>query len=155
MLVLGVGGLLHDASAALLSDGRVLCAVESEKVTRHHREVSALPVEAIDTVLRQAGARMADVRSHRHELGCSPSHERALCASDPAALATWREPWRSVGAQIAIAGSHRTASMELSARMGKLPPVHPVIIICARRVLVHAGLVRRRGGRNHRRDRRN
>lgn len=126
MLVLGVGGLLHDASAALLSDGRILCAIESEKVTRHHREVSTLPVEAIDAVLREAGVTMGDVDCIVTNWKAGPWANGWYVPLILRHCLRGTSPWRSVGAQIAIAGSHTTASMEMSARMGKLPPVHRV-----------------------------
>jgi carbamoyltransferase len=61
MIPLGIGGLLHDPSAALMIDGRLIAAVESEKVTRHHREVSVAPVEAANAVLAQARIKFEDV----------------------------------------------------------------------------------------------
>jgi len=61
MKILGVVGLGHDASAALLADGDVRMAVESEKVTRHKHEVSMCPAEAIRFVLRATGTSLWEV----------------------------------------------------------------------------------------------
>jgi len=55
MNILGLGGLLNDAAAAVLADGRIVSAVEQRKVApRRHR--GALPLEAIHSALDLAGA---------------------------------------------------------------------------------------------------
>jgi carbamoyltransferase len=59
--LLGFAGLNHDPSAALLQDGRIRFAIESEKVTRHKHEITYLPVEAIELTLRSAGLALADL----------------------------------------------------------------------------------------------
>lgn len=59
MLVLGLN-CMHDAAAALVSDGRVLAAVEEERFTRRKHEVG-FPQHAIASCLRQVGASIKDV----------------------------------------------------------------------------------------------
>ena len=51
MNILGVGGLSHDPSVALIVDNEIVMAIESEKVTRYKHEISACPVEAIRFIL--------------------------------------------------------------------------------------------------------
>lgn len=61
MNILGYSALNHDPAIALLLDGRVSCAIESEKVTRHKHEVSVFPEAAIRFVLQTANVSMDDV----------------------------------------------------------------------------------------------
>lgn len=50
MLLLGIGGWLHDGAAAVMRDGRIVAAIEEEKVAREaHR--GGLPAKAIDACL--------------------------------------------------------------------------------------------------------
>ena len=44
MIILGIGGVLNDAAAALLKDGVLAAAVEQKKVARTHRP-GELPAE--------------------------------------------------------------------------------------------------------------
>ena len=54
MLLLGIGGWLHDGSAAVMRDGAIVAAIEEEKVAREsHR--GGLPSKAIDACLDLAG----------------------------------------------------------------------------------------------------
>ena len=60
MLLLGIGGWLHDGAAAIMRDGRILAAVEEEKVSREpHR--GGLPSRAIDACLKQVAARPTEI----------------------------------------------------------------------------------------------
>lgn len=55
MLLLGIGGWLHDGAAALMRDGKIVAAIEEEKIAREaHR--GGLPSKAIDACLAVAGA---------------------------------------------------------------------------------------------------
>jgi carbamoyltransferase len=51
MKVIGLGGLLDDAACALAIDGRVIAAVEQEKISRRYSP-GVLPLEAIQETLR-------------------------------------------------------------------------------------------------------
>ncbi len=54
MNILGIGGIMSDASAALLVDGKILAAVEEKKVApRHH--AGSLPLHAVSSVLKLGG----------------------------------------------------------------------------------------------------
>ncbi len=55
MIILGIGGILSDAAAAVLKDGELAGAVEQRKVARQLRP-GELPEEAIAASLRLAGA---------------------------------------------------------------------------------------------------
>ncbi len=60
MLLLGIGGWLHDGAAAIMRDGRILAAIEEEKVSREaHR--GGLPSRAIGACLKQAGAESSEI----------------------------------------------------------------------------------------------
>lgn len=54
MNILGIGGILHDASAALLSDGRLVSAIEERKLT-HTEHPGDLPMAAWRQCLKIAG----------------------------------------------------------------------------------------------------
>ncbi len=60
MLILGIGGWLHDGAAALLVDGRLHAAMEEEKLLRQSHP-GGLPRRAIDGCLEVAGANRNDV----------------------------------------------------------------------------------------------
>ena len=60
MVILGIGGVLSEAAAALLVDGELAAAVEQRKITRTHKP-GTLPVEAIEACLRVAGIRPEEV----------------------------------------------------------------------------------------------
>ncbi len=56
MKILGISAFYHDASAALLDDGRIVAAAQEERFTRVKLDPS-LPVNAIDYCLREAALR--------------------------------------------------------------------------------------------------
>lgn len=60
MLILGISGMTHDSSAALLSDGRIIAAMEEGKLTRA-RQVEGIPRAAIDYCLAKAGIAWRDL----------------------------------------------------------------------------------------------
>jgi carbamoyltransferase len=60
MIILGIGGILSDAAAAVLKDGALAGAVEQRKVARHSRP-GELPEEAIEAALALAGTTAAGV----------------------------------------------------------------------------------------------
>jgi len=64
MYVLGIsGGLGHDSSACLLRDGRVVAAVEEERLQRRKRIIGSPPIRSVLGVLAQEGIRLSDVDS--------------------------------------------------------------------------------------------
>ncbi len=60
MNILGIGGVLSDAAAALIQDGEIAAAVEETKLTRRAQS-GHLPQAAIGTCLNIAGLRPEDV----------------------------------------------------------------------------------------------
>jgi len=60
MIILGIGGVLSEAAAALLVDGELAAAVEQRKITRTHKP-GTLPAEAIEECLRAAGVKAEQV----------------------------------------------------------------------------------------------
>ncbi len=64
MIILGIGGILGDAAAAILKDGELVAAVEESKLTRRGIRFAGageLPVQSIATCLQLAAARPEDV----------------------------------------------------------------------------------------------
>jgi carbamoyltransferase len=64
MIILGIGGLLGDAAAAILKDGELVAAVEESKLVRrrtHWGGVDEMPEHAIARCLALAGATPAQV----------------------------------------------------------------------------------------------
>src|SRR5664279_4785403 len=61
MTILGLGGLLDDAAACILKDGKLVAAVEQKKLVRTHRE-GALPEAAIHSCLEMAAVTASDVQ---------------------------------------------------------------------------------------------
>jgi carbamoyltransferase len=62
MIILGLaGGLGHDASAALVVNGRLVSLAEEERFIRIRQAPSQLPVESVAYCLAAAGITMADV----------------------------------------------------------------------------------------------
>src|SRR2546426_11424246 len=64
MVILGIGGLLGDAAAAVLRDGELIAAVEESKLVRHRahwRGAGEMPERAIATCLELAGAKAGEV----------------------------------------------------------------------------------------------
>ncbi len=59
MLVLGIGGWLHDGAASLLRDGEIVAAIEEEKLAR--RPQAGLPLRAVETCLAIARAKRTQV----------------------------------------------------------------------------------------------
>ncbi len=62
MIVLGLSGALgHDASAAILIDGKIIAAVEEERFIRDKHAKNKFPYEAAKFCLKQAGIKAEDV----------------------------------------------------------------------------------------------
>ena len=65
MIILGIhGGTTihqHDACAALLIDGKLICCIEEERLIRVKTATGILPVYAIAACLKEAGLQMRDV----------------------------------------------------------------------------------------------
>ncbi len=60
MLILGIGGLLHDGAAAILRNGEIVAAMEEEKLLRQSHP-AGLPMTAVEACLRQVSASRTDV----------------------------------------------------------------------------------------------
>ena len=60
MLILGIGGWLHDGAAALLKDGELVAAIEEDKLLRH-AHTGGLPERAVDACLALASAKREHV----------------------------------------------------------------------------------------------
>lgn len=62
MVILGIGGMLNDASCALLKDGVLVAAVEQSKIARRKRS-GELPDESIEACLKLGGVAANQVDS--------------------------------------------------------------------------------------------
>ncbi len=60
MLILGIGGWLHDGAAALLKDGELVAAIEEDKLLRHAHP-GGLPERSIDACLALVSATREEV----------------------------------------------------------------------------------------------
>ena len=60
MNILGIGGVLRDAAAALIKDGVIACAIEETKLTRRS-DPGRLPDASIAACLRMAGLKPEDI----------------------------------------------------------------------------------------------
>jgi len=60
MIVIGLNSLGHDTSAALIIDGKLMFAVEEERISRK-KHTSEFPVNAIRECLKYAGADIGDI----------------------------------------------------------------------------------------------
>jgi carbamoyltransferase len=60
--VLGISGLYHDSAAALLGDGRILAAVQEERLSRRKND-ARFPLRAIASCLEQAGIGAGDLEA--------------------------------------------------------------------------------------------
>ena len=62
MLVLGISGNLHDSAVALVEDGRILFAIEEERLSRQkYASLNSFPVRAIRYTLDRAGLSPEDL----------------------------------------------------------------------------------------------
>ena len=60
MLILGIGGWVHDGAAALFRDGKCIAAIEEEKLLRQ-RHPGGLPGRAVEACLEMGGAGNDDI----------------------------------------------------------------------------------------------
>lgn len=61
MIVLGVGTIFHDPAACILIDGKLIAAVEEERLIREKHAQGKHPVNAIHFCLKEAGLKPSDV----------------------------------------------------------------------------------------------
>lgn len=61
MRILGYSGLNHDSSVALLEDGKLIFASESEKIRRAKHEISPFPEQAVRRLLSVTGLELGDI----------------------------------------------------------------------------------------------
>jgi predicted NodU family carbamoyl transferase len=74
MIVLGLSGALgHDASAAILIDGKIIAAAEEERFIRDKHAKNKFPYEATKFCLKQAGILMAKSRFPPTRVGITPN----------------------------------------------------------------------------------
>jgi carbamoyltransferase len=123
--VLGVGGLNHDPAVAILQDGVISLAIESEKITRHKREVSFCPIEAIEAGLEYTSLSLRDIDFIVTNWDGRPTSNRCYVQHIAKYLRYGLSPVSHVATLMAIAGSHtRNAFFRL--KEDQLPPIRPV-----------------------------
>jgi carbamoyltransferase len=61
MRILGYSGLNHDSSIALLEDGKLIFACESEKIRRTKHEISPFPDQAVQRLLSATGLTLGEI----------------------------------------------------------------------------------------------
>ena len=78
LVILGLNFGLHDSSAALVIDGRIVAAAEEERFSRE-KHTTRFPRHAIEFVLRHAGLGLRDVTDVAYYWNTQGRHgERAL-----------------------------------------------------------------------------
>lgn len=88
MIVLGLSGGFHDAAAAVVDDGRILAAVEQERLSRRKHD-AAFPADAVATCLAVAGIGPAEVdlvACHEKPLDVVGRHVASRLRSGPRAI---------------------------------------------------------------------
>ena len=135
MNILGVGGLLHDPSAAILRDGVLTAAVESEKVTRHHREQSIMPIEAMDAVIADSGLVWDDIDLICTNWDARPLTHKGYLPFIGNCLIHGIDPLPHLTVAAAIAAGCSPTTFRLQLRQSRIPPIHAV-----RHHLAHVGI---------------
>lgn len=125
MKILGVGGLNHDPSAALIDGTKIAMAIESEKVTRHKHEISVCPEEAIRFVLDATETSMADIDFITTNWEAGPLPNWFYLKQVLRFVKQNCYPWYIVPTFAGIAGSHHRAAF-LRLQEDELPKIVPV-----------------------------
>lgn len=73
MIILGVTGLFHDASAALVRDGELVAYAEEERLIRQKHAHGKFPYQAIRFCLQQAGLTFRDLDALAFYYDCTRS----------------------------------------------------------------------------------
>jgi carbamoyltransferase len=133
MNILGFAGLNHDPSIALLVDGKICMAIESEKVTRHKHEVSFFPEEAIRYVLASAGMTVRDVDVITTNWNAGPLSNGLYLKHALKFVARRSHPWFLLPVLMSICGTHHPAAF-LRLQEYRLPKIYKV-----RHHLAHLG----------------
>ncbi|MBU1084117.1 MAG: hypothetical protein KKG84_03385, partial [Candidatus Omnitrophica bacterium] len=60
--ILGISGSWHDSTAALIKDGKIVCALEEERMTRVKHDTSMFPVNAILRMMEDIGITWEDIK---------------------------------------------------------------------------------------------
>jgi carbamoyltransferase len=60
--ILGISGTWHDSTAVLVKDGKIIAALEEERITRVKHDPSLFPVNAIKRMMSQLHINWSDVR---------------------------------------------------------------------------------------------
>jgi len=82
MIILGINAYHANASAAIVADGRLLAAVEEERLNRV-KYAAGLPARAIQYCLDQAGVKLAEVEAAlAQRTGMSGLEEKAARERD-------------------------------------------------------------------------
>ena len=128
-VVLGLTGMAHDPAACLFVDGRLVAAVEEERLNRQKR-TTAFPHRAIGFVLEHAGLAMSDVSDiafywdDRGQFGRTLWHSAAQLPASPGGML--RVLRRQLGAIRAPAMLARQLAVHCAGDTRALPPVRPI-----------------------------
>jgi len=101
-----MAGLNHDPSVALLEDGVIKFAIESEKVTRHKHETAVVPEAVIRYVLEGAGAELDDIDVIATNWDAGPLANGLYLAQLKAFASRACLPASWIVTLVSIAGSH-------------------------------------------------
>ena len=58
--ILGISAFYHDSAAALIKDGKIICAAQEERFTRKKHD-SSYPYNAIEFVLKESKLKLSEI----------------------------------------------------------------------------------------------
>ncbi len=125
MRILGYSGLNHDSSVALLEDGKLIFACESEKIRRAKHEISPFPDQAIRKLLSVTGLELSDIDA------LAVNYDAGFLANwgyMPHLWACWRQRNADLGiiANCAVISASHSKALIRYSMSGTIPPIRRV-----------------------------
>jgi carbamoyltransferase len=78
MIILGLSGSTHDCSSAIIKDGKIICAIEEERLSRKKHAPYSLPILSAREVIRQAELKPQDIEKVAYFLDPSTFNKKVL-----------------------------------------------------------------------------
>ncbi|MFT3685117.1 MAG: carbamoyltransferase N-terminal domain-containing protein [Phycisphaerales bacterium] len=124
----GIRFVGHDSAVALIQDGRLLFAVEEERLSRQ-KHTSALPVKGLRWGLERHGLTIADIDAVAYCWNATPLRQLHMYLHHPLRIPVWHWPALGWTGQRVLRDlmSPRRATRAFARALGHpLPPVHGV-----------------------------
>lgn len=125
MNILGFASLNHDPTVALVQDGTLTTAIESEKVTRSKHEINVFPERAIHAVLEQAAIAFRDIDAIATNYAPGLRANRFFLPHLFQMLRARKLDLGAIASTLIIKGAH-SPSMFRMLNQERLPPIVPV-----------------------------